>query len=172
MSRVVAKSFTVVVDMGPTWIMPALLTTISTRPKRCVAWSTKERTCSWFVTSQGTVRTSTPRCIRSCRARTSFGASRAARTNRHPARTNSRASASPSPREPLASQDRVHEGANSVPEHRVLCLGLLSLRRDTCVFWRPRRAPLAVYLGWLAAHQAQLSARETPSALITGCVVR
>src|SRR5437870_13448020 len=36
--------------MGPTWIMSALLTTISTHPKCCVAWSTTEWTCSWFVT--------------------------------------------------------------------------------------------------------------------------
>ena len=145
-SRAVAKSSTVVVDMGPTWRMPALSTTISTRPKRCVAWPTKEWTCSWLVISRGTARTSAPRCIRSCRARTSFCASRAARTNRHPARTNSRASASPSPREPLAAQDRVHEDTNSVPEHRVLCLGLLSLRRDTCRFLAPSSV-----LPWLSA---------------------
>src|SRR5512145_2711396 len=46
MSRAVAQSSVVVVDIGPTWIMPALLTTISTRSKRCVAAYGLPRTCT------------------------------------------------------------------------------------------------------------------------------
>ena len=72
----------------------------------------------------GDSQASAPRCIRSCRARASSCASRAVRTNRHPARADSHASARASPHEPLASQDRVHQGASSARTWNAL-LGLL-----------------------------------------------
>jgi hypothetical protein len=64
-------------------------------------------------------------------------------------------------------QDRVHEGASSVPELRVLCLGLLPRNGNTCCFLGPPSALCWLSrLVWLAAYQAQHATRETPSFLI------
>jgi len=70
----------------------------------------------------------------------------------------------------VASQDRVHAGASSVPELSVLCLGLLLRSGDTCRFLVPPSALCWLSrLGWLAAYQAQHATKEAPSFLIAGC---
>ena len=86
------------VSMGPTWMIPALLIRMLTRPNFSAARLTRYWHCSRSVTSVGTARTSrAPAWVISISAAYRFSVSRAARTSLAPCWAAYRATINPCP---------------------------------------------------------------------------